>query len=85
MDGLPFPAVSANTLFHFTNNLENLLGILTNEFQPRFCLEDYDCIAPSSAPDGETTSGLSRWYASATCRCHKPDFIYRYMAIMALV
>jgi hypothetical protein len=33
--------ISANTLFHFTNSLENLIGILTNNFYPRYCLEDH--------------------------------------------
>lgn len=33
--------VSAITLFHFTSNIENLLGILTNNFYPRYCLEDH--------------------------------------------
>jgi len=40
MSTLAFPAISANTLFHFTSSMENLLGILTNEFRPRFCLEN---------------------------------------------
>lgn len=34
------PNISSNTLFHFTGNADNLLGILTNEFRPKFCLED---------------------------------------------
>jgi hypothetical protein len=34
------PAISSNTLFHFTNR-GNLLGILKNEFHPRFSLEHY--------------------------------------------
>lgn len=33
--------ISANTLFHFTNKLENLIGILTNNFYPRYSLEDH--------------------------------------------
>src|SRR5258706_146407 len=31
--------ISSNTLFHFTNNAENLLNILKNEFSPRYCAE----------------------------------------------
>jgi hypothetical protein len=31
--------LSANSLFHFTNNLENLLSILRNEFWPSYNLE----------------------------------------------
>ncbi len=34
------PAISSDTLFHFTNK-ENLLGILEKEFCPRFSLEHY--------------------------------------------
>lgn len=32
--------LSANTLFHFTSNMDNLLGILREGFYPRYCLED---------------------------------------------
>jgi len=38
---ITFPPLSANSLFHFTNSLENLLNILKEEFRPRFCLEDF--------------------------------------------
>ena len=31
--------ISSKTLFHFTNSAEHLIGILKNEFIPRFCLE----------------------------------------------
>lgn len=33
--------ISANTLFHFTSDLDSLIGILTNNFYPRYCLEDH--------------------------------------------
>jgi hypothetical protein len=32
--------ISSNTVFHFTGTLENLVGILTNEFRPSYCVED---------------------------------------------
>ncbi|MGH9874840.1 MAG: abortive infection system antitoxin AbiGi family protein [Pyrinomonadaceae bacterium] len=32
--------LSANTLFHFTSSLENLINILTEEFHAHFCLEN---------------------------------------------
>ena len=48
---LPFPPdlnnrstsanVSSNTLFHFTNNIDNLLDILKNDFRPHFCRERF--------------------------------------------
>jgi hypothetical protein len=34
------PAISSSTLFHFTNK-ENILGILRDDFYPRFHLEDF--------------------------------------------
>jgi hypothetical protein len=36
--------LSANTLFHFTNSLDNLENILTNEFRPHYSLEDWSPI-----------------------------------------
>jgi hypothetical protein len=38
------PPLSANTLFHFTASLDNLLNILTSVFSPRFCLEDFNLL-----------------------------------------
>jgi hypothetical protein len=34
--------ISANTLFHFTNSIDNIKNILTNNFLPRYCLERID-------------------------------------------
>lgn len=34
--------ISANTIFHFTNSIENIKNILTKSFQPRYCLERID-------------------------------------------
>lgn len=34
-------AISSNALFHFTGKRNNLIGILTDTFAPRFCLEDF--------------------------------------------
>lgn len=36
-----YNTLSANTLFHFTNSIDNLVGILSNEFYPRYCPEDH--------------------------------------------
>jgi hypothetical protein len=44
MSPMFFPPISANTLFHFTGHLENLVSILTNEFRPHFCLEDFNTL-----------------------------------------
>ena len=32
--------LSSNSLFHFTNSAERLIGILKHTFKPRYCLED---------------------------------------------
>jgi len=37
--------ISANTLFHFTKNINNLISILKNGFYPRYSLEDFSLIA----------------------------------------
>jgi hypothetical protein len=37
----PNTPISANTLFHFTDNMDNLLSILERTFRPHYCLEDY--------------------------------------------
>ncbi len=46
----PRLTISSNTLFHFTPTRENLLGILRNEFQPHYCLENFELI-PGGAPE----------------------------------
>lgn len=48
-----FPAISANTLFHFTSSMENLLSILTDEFRPRFCLENSYVLTAGRMPEHE--------------------------------
>lgn len=44
---MPKITISANTLFHFTDQMTNLEGILEKEFSPRYCLEDYRGIFPN--------------------------------------
>jgi len=41
-------AVSANTLFHFTNKLDNLKGILSTSFHPKYSLEDLSNAVPGN-------------------------------------
>lgn len=41
-------AVSAKTLFHFTDKKENLKGILKNYFFPKYSLEDLSNVIPGS-------------------------------------
>ena len=43
-----YPAVSSNTLFHFTSRREFLIGILENNFRPRYCLETLSCVEVTS-------------------------------------
>ena len=38
--------ISSSVLFHFTNTLENLKGILKSNFLPRYCYEDWGTILP---------------------------------------
>lgn len=38
------PSLSANTLFHFTNSIDNLENILKAEFYPNYSLENWDNI-----------------------------------------
>ncbi|MFC1477962.1 abortive infection system antitoxin AbiGi family protein [Candidatus Margulisiibacteriota bacterium] len=40
--------ISANTLFHFTSDINNLIGILTNNFYPRYSLENYSAFWPKN-------------------------------------
>jgi Putative abortive phage resistance protein AbiGi, antitoxin len=49
--------ISSNTLFHFTGSLENLIGILINEFRPRLSVESFDYVAqhlPLNSVDRES-------------------------------
>ena len=43
MDSKP---LSANTLFHFTDHIDKLVGILENEFYPNYSLENQEHIGP---------------------------------------
>lgn len=52
--------LSANTLFHFTRNIDNLTGILKNGFKPKYCLEDLSMF------------GLSEVAIPMTCFCDIP-------------
>lgn len=47
-----YPAVSSNTLFHFTSERKYLLSILENNFQPRYCFEILSgAMAKTKLPD----------------------------------
>ena len=52
--------LSANTLFHFTQSFDTLLGILQHGFKPNYCLEDY------------TMFGLSECAVPMVCFCDIP-------------
>ncbi|WP_115373813.1 abortive infection system antitoxin AbiGi family protein [Adhaeribacter pallidiroseus] len=45
-------SLSANTLFHFTSNIDYLIGILVNGFLPRYSLEDFTFAYPESRNPG---------------------------------
>ncbi|MGU8761380.1 abortive infection system antitoxin AbiGi family protein [Clostridium perfringens] len=36
--------LSASTLFHFTNNIDNIINILEHGFSPRYCMEKFNFI-----------------------------------------
>jgi hypothetical protein len=40
--------LSANTLFHFTSNIDNIINILKNEFSPRYCMEKFEFIGSNN-------------------------------------
>jgi hypothetical protein len=42
--------LSPNSLFHFTPNINNLLGILNYTFYPRYCYEEFDLIDDGQQP-----------------------------------
>jgi hypothetical protein len=44
-------AISAQTLFHFTKSAEALIGILREEFKPRYCLEDQTVMRHPDGPN----------------------------------
>jgi hypothetical protein len=39
--------VSSDTLFHFTNSIQNIVNILSQEFRPNFSLEDFSPLEPT--------------------------------------
>ena len=58
--------ISSNTLFHFTDKIENVIGILKEGFKPHFCLEDLNFILPD-----EPTEELE-WAIPMVCFCDVP-------------
>ncbi len=56
--------VSANTVFHFTRTYDNLLGILREEFKPRYNYEDLKDVIPNVP--------LFQTYIPMTCFCDIP-------------
>ena len=46
--------ISSNALFHFTSSIDNLISILTNEFHPKYCLEDIRPFFPNLQSFGES-------------------------------
>jgi hypothetical protein len=41
--------ISSSTLFHFTSDLDRVVGILENDFRPHFSLENLNVLAPKEA------------------------------------
>jgi Putative abortive phage resistance protein AbiGi, antitoxin len=61
--------VSANTLFHFTSNINNLVGILRNNFYPRYCLENFSAFYTK---DMAKRLGFSNIAIPMVCFCDIP-------------
>ncbi len=38
--------ISSDTLFHFTNDIDNLINILEHTFRPHYCLENFNVLSP---------------------------------------
>ena len=58
--------VSSNTLFHFTSKIDHLIDALTNEFSPRYCLEEYQTMFP------KFKGRLSEYAVPQVCFCALP-------------
>lgn len=43
-------SLSANTLFHFTDKLDNMVNILVNEFAPAYCMESFNYLSDETSP-----------------------------------
>jgi len=58
--------ISSNTLFHFTNSAEKIIGIIKNGFVPKFCLEElgYDIFFDTNTKDESAVP--------MTCFCDLP-------------
>ena len=67
MNHPPYPAISANTLFHFTGHFDNLVSILTNEFHPRFSLENFNVLSQNAQESAEL-----EWAVPMVCFCDIP-------------
>ncbi|NLO22509.1 MAG: hypothetical protein GX119_11025 [Syntrophomonadaceae bacterium] len=50
MDFYQGKRISANTLFHFTDSFDNLAGIFSHCFYPRYCLEDQSYLVEDYLP-----------------------------------
>jgi hypothetical protein len=61
--------ISAKTLFHFTKNKENLLGILQNGFYPRCCMENVEFVYESRFKGGFTPTEIA---IPMVCFCDIP-------------
>lgn len=78
-----FPVLSANTLFHFTPSLDNLINILTDEFRPHYCLEDLNVVLQKKMSLVATDwKSEYRWYRSVTFLFPRLDITCQFMVTM---
>jgi hypothetical protein len=84
MNSPSLPPLSANSLFHFTASLDNLLNILTNVFRPRFCLEDFNLVS-EPGPRQEVMEWAVPMVSFCDLSLSQTAFHYPSMATMELV
>ena len=58
--------ISSNTLFHFTDEIGNVINILKEGFKPHFCLEDLNFVLPDE-PTGDLEHAIPM-----VCFCDVP-------------
>lgn len=59
--------LSSGSLFHFTREIRNLVGILTHEFLPRYSLEDFGPVLTDARTDADLAVGIPM-----VCFCDMP-------------
>ena len=67
--------ISAKTLFHFTQNSENLINILIDGFYPRCCMENLEFIYKQGVTQLIQQGLQSLWYVFVIFLYHKSEIM----------